>query len=191
MSRSRPLALLAATLLGSAWGCGYDRSKPPDVATPQPPATFQKRSFREQGLALYAPANWRSSAGEAPLVVAFTSGRATLAVWRYPRSERLPKSRIEVAKVLPDLLQAARGREPALRLDTPRLVTIAGAPGVVLTGVETILGQRRRVRSAHLYANGAEVVVDAFAPPGVFARVDRQVFRAVLASLRVRRGGRR
>ncbi len=190
MPRPRSLALLAATLLGFLWGCGYERTKPPELATPQPPTTFQRQSFKKEGLALRAPANWRPTAGEAPLVVAFTSGRATLAVWRYPRSERLPRSRGEVAKVLPALLAAARARDRALALDKPRLVKVAGVSGVVLTGVETILGKRRRVRSVHLYTDDAEVVIDAYAPPAVFERVNREVFRAVVASLRVR-GGKR
>ena len=189
MSRSRPPLILIAALLVFACGCGYERTKPPDLAAPEPPTSFQKRSFKKEGLALKAPVNWRSTAGKLPLVVAFTSGRASLALWRYPRSERLPKSRGEVAKVLPALVRAARGRDRSLRLDKPRIVTIDGAPGAVLTGVETILGQRRRVRSVHLYTPGAEVVIDAFAPPAVFPRVDRQVFRAVVASLRVRGRG--
>ena len=189
MSRSRPPLILIAALLVFACGCGYERTKPPDLAAPAPPTGFQKRSFKKEGLALSAPVNWRPTAGKPPLVVAFTSGRASLAVWRYPRSERLPKSRGEVAKVLPALVQAARGRDRSLRLDKPRIVTIDGAPGAVLTGVETILGKRRRVRSVHVYTPGAEVVIDAFAPPAVFARVDRQVFRAVVASLRVRGRG--
>lgn len=191
MPRLRSLALLAAAFLAAASGCGYERSKPPDVATPEPPASFQKRSFKKEGLALKAPANWRPTLGQAPLVVTFTSGRATLAVWRYPRSERLPKDRIEVAKVLPALLEAARGRDPALRVSKKRLVTVDGVPGVALTGSETILGQRRRVRSVHLYTDGAEIVIDAFAPPAVFARIDRQVFRTVVRSVTLRGRGRR
>jgi hypothetical protein len=43
------------------------------------------------------------------------------------------------------------------------------------------------VRSTHLYAYGAELVVDAYAPPGEFARVDRRVFGPMLRSLRVQR----
>lgn len=191
MPRSRPLALLAATLLAAASGCGYERSKPPDVATPAAPTSFQKRSFKKEGLALKAPANWRPTIGQTPLVVTFTSGRATLAVWRYPRSEGLPMDRIEVAKVLPALLDAARKRDPALRVKKKQLVAVDDVPGVVLTGSETILGQRRRVRSVHLYTDGAEIVIDAFAPPRVFARVDRQVFRKVLDSVKLRGRGRR
>jgi hypothetical protein len=153
VSRSRPPLILIAALLVFACGCGYERTKPPDLAAPAPPTGFQKRSFKKEGLALSAPVNWRPTAGKAPLV------------------------------------QAARGRDRSLRLDKPRIVTIDGAPGAVLTGVETILGKRRRVRSVHVYTPRAEVVIDAFAPPAVFARVDRQVFRAVVASLRVRGRG--
>jgi hypothetical protein len=38
----------------------------------------------------------------------------------------------------------------------------------------------------HAYGKGAEVVVDAFAPPKVFRRVDRQTFGPVTRSLKLR-----
>lgn len=41
------------------------------------------------------------------------------------------------------------------------------------------------VRSTHVYADGAEIVVDAFAPERDFRRVDAQVFRGVLRSLHI------
>lgn len=46
---------------------------------------------------------------------------------------------------------------------------------------------RRHVGSAHVYAQGAELVVDAFAPPGEFATVDRTMFQPLLRSLRLTR----
>ncbi len=41
------------------------------------------------------------------------------------------------------------------------------------------------VRSTHVYAEGAEIVVDAFAPEKDFRRVDEQVFRPLLKSLKI------
>jgi hypothetical protein len=42
------------------------------------------------------------------------------------------------------------------------------------------------VRSTHVYAYGGEVVVDAFAPANVFGRADRDAFRPLVRSLRLR-----
>ena len=41
------------------------------------------------------------------------------------------------------------------------------------------------MRSTHVYAFGAEVVIDAFAPPEVFGQVDREAFVPVVRSLRL------
>ena len=43
------------------------------------------------------------------------------------------------------------------------------------------------MRSLHAYGRGAEVVLDAFAPPKDFARVDEQTFAPVARSLRLRK----
>jgi nicotinamidase-related amidase len=61
-----------------------------------------------------------------------------------------------------------------------------GLRAVVLVGAATNQGQRRRMRSLHAYGRGAEVVVDAFAPPKVFKRVDKQTFGPVSRSLKLR-----
>ena len=58
---------------------------------------------------------------------------------------------------------------------------------VQIRGNETIDGQRRTVRSTHIYAGGAEIVVDATAPVNEFRRVDAQVFSPMLRSLRISR----
>jgi hypothetical protein len=42
------------------------------------------------------------------------------------------------------------------------------------------------VRSLHAYGHGYEVVLDAFAPPKDFPRVDPQTFGPVARSLRLR-----
>ena len=41
------------------------------------------------------------------------------------------------------------------------------------------------MRSLHAYGHGDEVVLDAFAPPKDFARVDEQTFAPVARSLRL------
>jgi hypothetical protein len=52
---------------------------------------------------------------------------------------------------------------------------------------ETIAGQPRTVRSTHIYADGAEIVIDAYADADSFRRIDAQVFRPLLRSLQVTR----
>jgi hypothetical protein len=41
------------------------------------------------------------------------------------------------------------------------------------------------VRSTHIYAHGAEYVVDAYADADSFRAIDAQVFRPLLRTLRV------
>jgi hypothetical protein len=50
---------------------------------------------------------------------------------------------------------------------------------------EHIAGQPRTVRSTHIYAHGAEYVIDAYADADSFRQVDAQVFRPLLRSLHV------
>ena len=57
------------------------------------------------------------------------------------------------------------------------------APGDRLVGDETIEGRRRRVRSTHVFAGGAELVLDAYAAPEHFAETDAAAFRPVVRSL--------
>ena len=52
--------------------------------------------------------------------------------------------------------------------------------------VETVAGQRRMVRSTHLFREGSEVVVEALAPPAAFDGLARTVFDPLLRSLVIR-----
>jgi nicotinamidase-related amidase len=61
-----------------------------------------------------------------------------------------------------------------------------GLRAVEIVGQATNHGQRRSVRSLHAFGHGSEVVLDAFAPPRDFARVDKQTFAPVARSLRLR-----
>ena len=66
----------------------------------------------------------------------------------------------------------ACSRAPAPSTATPRAPQAAG-------------GFAYDLRSAHVFKAGAEVVVDAYAPSADFPRLDREVFRPLLASLEV------
>jgi hypothetical protein len=181
----RPLSALAALIALLVGGCGFERTKAPEVGVASPPTSFQPLTFPAEGVSLSSPANWHVARGPKPLVTAIDSGRATVAVWRYERSEPLPTTPAEVQKRVPALLAQVRKRDPTAKLDPPQVGRYAGAPGVMLTGRQTIFGHPERLRSVHVFTQGAEVVFDAYAPPEQFPRVDRQVFMPVLGSLKI------
>jgi hypothetical protein len=65
-------------------------------------------------------------------------------------------------------------------------VTRAGRSGAVeLDAIEQIAGQLRRVRSVHVFVNGAEIVLEEYAPTGLFHSVDHEVFSPLRQSLTV------
>lgn len=168
-------------------GCGNERSPAPDLATPKAPRGSVPGVFNAAGLRFRAPGNWDLRGGQAPLVAMLTSGDAAVAVWRYPRTEPLPSGDAQLERARRALLAAARARDRTLKVRRSRTLTLGRIPAVQLLARETIGGRPREVRSTHLYAHGAEIVVDAFAPTASFARVDRAVFLPVLASLQVRK----
>jgi hypothetical protein len=185
--RSPAIAIAAAVLLA---GCGNDRTKPPDVGRIPAPAGFRDQTFIKQGLFFRAPRNWRVIVGQAPQVAAVAAGNAQIAVWRYPRTEPLPETRSQLAAARKALIAQVESRDATFSLTSSRLVIKPGLRGVELVGSATNQGQRRLVRSLHAYGRKAEVVVDAFAPPRDFPRVDAQTFGPVARSLKLGEPGR-
>jgi hypothetical protein len=114
-----------------------------------------------------------------------STGEATIAIYRYPRSEKTPRTRAELTQALELLAGAAKARDSTFKELKRARLRVDGHPAVQLRGNETIVGRPRVVRSTHIYVPGAEVVVDAFAPEQDFRRVDAQVFRPLLRSVRV------
>ncbi|MGI9099530.1 MAG: lipoprotein [Solirubrobacteraceae bacterium] len=176
-------AIVAAVVLA---GCGNAQTPPPDIGRIPAPASFRDAIFAEQGVFFRAPTNWRIVPGDAPQVATVAVGNAQIGVWRYPRSEPLPETRDQLKAARQALVAQVRSRDPTFRLTSSRLVMKPGLRGVLLVGSATNQGQRRRVRSLHAYGRGAEVVVDAFAPPKMFPRVDKQTFAPVARSLKLR-----
>ncbi len=183
MRRPAVLLLLAAGLAG----CGNARTQPPDVATPRAPAGKRTVRLAPAGIAFVAPRNWAPLAPETPQVGGIQSGTATLAIWRYPRSEPLPAGRAELRQARRRLVAEVRRRGPQVQIRSSRITQRAGAPAVELVARQPVAGVQRDVRSSHLFARGAEVVVDAYAPPAQFRRVDTTVFEPLLRSLRLSR----
>ncbi|WP_205698056.1 hypothetical protein [Conexibacter sp. SYSU D00693] len=179
------LAPLAASAALAATGCGNDETPPPDTTTPGPALGSEVKSYPRHGISFRAPAGWNLDDGQAPLVATIATGQATIAIWRYPRSEELPNSQAELKAARDALLTAAKRRDDTFREIKSAPAEIAGKPAVQIRARETIQGQPRVVRSTHVYADGAEVVVDAFAGADDFRRVDAEVFRPLLRSLRL------
>jgi hypothetical protein len=179
--RAAPV-LLAAALLA---GCGEQRTRAPDVTHAVAPKCCVDAVLRGQGISYKRPRNWDQLAAAGALVGGVTSRTATVAVWRYPRTEPLPQDRAALEQAQTLLLDRARQRNPTFTLRQSRITQLAGAPAIELTGSQTSAGFAYDVRSAHVFKAGAEVVVDAYAPSGDFRRVDRQVFRPLLASLKL------
>jgi hypothetical protein len=179
----RRLPLIACVL---AAGCGNEQSQPPDVSVPARPAGMVSQSFATAGIRFLAPADWHVQAGQEPLVATIQSGTAQIALWRYPRTEPLPKTDSQLAQARDLLLQAARARDQSFKEAKTAITKLDGHPAIQVRGTETISGHARTVRSTHVYAFGAEIVVDAYAPADVFGRVDGETFRPLVRSLRVR-----
>jgi hypothetical protein len=185
MRRLLSAAPLAALALASG-GCGNDRTPAPDTARPVSPQGSATVSFPQAGVRFAAPGRWdRAPARTPPLVTTVTSGRATVAIWRFPRSEPLPRTDDDMRRARRGLLGAARARDPSFRAGETRATRVGGHRALEVRGSGTVEGQARRLRSLHVFAFGGEVVVDAMAPPADFSRVDREVFRPVLRSLRL------
>lgn len=180
MRRSAPLVLTAAALVAALAGCGGASND--DTATTAARATG---AFPKAGIAFTPPADWNVDAGSGHLVATTQAGQATVAVWRYPRDETLPKSKLELQAARDALLQASTKRDASFEKIKTAATTVAGEPAVQIRAREHIAGQPRTVRSTHIYAHGAEYVIDAYADADSFRQVDAQVFRPLLRSVHV------
>jgi hypothetical protein len=176
------LAVGAAIALS---GCGDRRPAPPDITTPRPPVGTRPVAYPQFGVTVSVPSNWRSQQGAAPLVASITSGTATVAIWRYPRSEPLPTTAKALRTAKAALVRAARKRDRTLKLTRAAVVRFHGHPALLLVGTETVGSERRMVRSTHIFRDRSEVVVEALAPPAAFAALQRTVFAPLLRSLKI------
>jgi hypothetical protein len=190
MSRRLPATILCL-LAPVAAGCGDARTRPPDASVAAAPHRVHTLSFPFAGLRLRAPSNWTLQQGRAPLVAAVWSGRAMIAIWRYPRTEPLPADTAALKQARDELVRVTRERDRHLHLIRVRLLAFHGARAIELAALERVRGRLRRVRSLHVYEYGAEIVLDAYAPPSDFHAVDHEVFAPLGRSLRITRAARR
>lgn len=182
----RALALLiAAAAAAPLTGCGNERQEPPAATVPSAAFGFADVAFPEQGIAFQRPRQWRYVPGTAPLLATMSSGLATIALWHYPRSEPLPETPEELDLARDALVAAAKQRDPTFRVILAKGTRAAHHPAVVIIADETISGERRRVRSTHIYGEGGEYVFDAFAPIDQYPRVEDPIFRVVVRSVKL------
>jgi hypothetical protein len=142
-------------------------------------------SLPDHGVTFERPKEWHYTPGTAPLLATLTSGEATIAIWRYPRTEPLPETEEELTAARDALVGAAKARDETFKETKAKATRAAHLPAVVIVANETVAGHARTVRSTHVYGNGGEVVVDAFAPPNMFPKLEDPIFRHVVRSLRV------
>jgi hypothetical protein len=178
-------AVLLALLVPLLAGCGDRRVRPPDVASPLPPGGVHVVAYPKAGLALKIPNSWRTEPGTSPLVVSIASGTATIALWRYPRTEPLPAGAAAFQTAKRALVRAAQRRDRTLRVAQARVIRFHGRPALQIVGGETVGDERRMVRSTHIFRNRSEIVVETLAPPAIFAGLDRSVFEPLLQSLKI------
>lgn len=191
LNRSTLTLVLIAITLGALGGCGDSRTAPPSFARFLTPTGVTSASFLSGSLRLQAPANWATQIGVPPLVVTYASGPAVIAIWRYPReeSQALPHDAAALGRARSALIRAAGARDPTLRVISSAVIEHGGVYGVELDALETVRGHVRRVRSAHVYQRGAELVIDEYAPASQFHAVDRAVFSPLLHSVHLGRMG--
>lgn len=166
---------VAVAVAALASGCGNDPAEPPTVTTPSEAFGWLDLAMPTQGVKFQRPSAWRYTQGEPPLLGTISSGLVTISVWRYPREESLPESLEELTVATDALVAAARVRDPSFEVIKAKGTRAAHRPAVVIIGDETVDGQPRRVRSTHIYTDGAEFVIDAFAPADQFAQVEEPI----------------
>jgi len=174
--------LLLCSLLPLS-GCGNSRAPVPNLSQPVTPTSFRTLNFT--GVTLRAPSNWSVVNERAPLVTVVASGTAVVALWRFPRSAPVPAGRTALSQAAAQLIQAVRARDASLQVIRATTLLLDREPAIELDAFERINGQPRRVRSTHVFVPGAELVLDEYAPPGIFHAVDHTVFSPVKRSLRL------
>jgi hypothetical protein len=120
-------------------------------------------------------------------VATISSGDGTFAIWRYRRTQPLPRTHAALRQALAALLATVRARDPTFQPLRKKTTRVDHQPAIVLLGLATIDGNRRETRSTHVFAYGAELVLDAYAPAPSFVRSDRLAFLPMIRSMQLRR----
>jgi hypothetical protein len=177
--RLRALTAVAVSAVAVS-ACGSDSAD-----TPATTSAADTGAFPRQGVSFTPPADWSINAGSGNLVATAQAGQATVAVWRYPRTQTLPKTKLQLQAARDALVSASKKRDVTFEQIKTAATEVAGEPAVQIRAKQHIAGRPRTVRSTHIYAHGAEYVIDAYADADRFRAVDAKVFRPLLRSLHV------
>lgn len=164
-------------------GCGNSRTPVPSLTRPASPDGFRTLRFPSAGVSFSAPRNWGSIPQRPPLVTVVASGNAVISLWQYARAAPPPASSALLAAARSSLLHAVRAHQGSVQVLGSSLTRISGAPAIELDAVERIAGGTRQVLSTHVFARGAEIVLEEYAPPVLFRRLRYPVFATVRHSL--------
>jgi hypothetical protein len=179
----RRLALLVIATLAA--GCGTKPLAAPDPQRVREPGRTVELRDPRTGLRFDAPVNWGKRIRTNPGIFRVASGAADVSGWAYPRGEKLPQTRAELATARNALVAEAKKRNPSFRLDSSAITKLKGWPSIELRGSQAILGRRVQTHSVHVYRAG-EYVFEALAPPSSFAVADQKVLAPLLRSLEFR-----
>jgi hypothetical protein len=176
-----PVALLASLAVA---GCGSDDPEPAATTTV---ATPQRVAYSQYGIAFRPESTWAVNGGVRPHISTVSSGAASAAIWRFPRKERLPKERVELREAMKSLVRSSRRRDPTFRRIEGHTLRVGGEPALEIRATGRVGGRQRAMRIVHIYAHGAEIVVDGWTVPTDLARADRALFDPLLRRLRITR----
>lgn len=179
----RAAALIALAL--AAAGCGRERLAVPDVERPVVTRATVSQAVPREGVTFAAPGSWSLGRGQPPLLAQTSSGSASIALWRYERTEPMPGGDEELEAAQEALLGAVRQRDRTYREIATERSEVDGEPAIELVGDQRVAGRTRRVRSTHVFAHGAELVIDQSSEPRDFARLDAAIFRPLVRSVRL------
>jgi hypothetical protein len=182
-----PTAVAIAACIGLVAGCGNARTRVPSLTRPAATGGFHTLRFPAAGVSFSAPRNWQVISQQPPLVTVVASGNAVIALWRHLGGHPAPGSEALLRAARTSLFAAVRARQGSVRVIGSRTTHITGAPAIEFNATETIGGRLRQVLSTHVFADGAEVVLEEYAPPEIFPKLRHAVFARVRHSLAVGR----
>lgn len=181
------LGVLLAALCLVAGGCGNERTPVPEIGSPGQRLGDNPLVDARGGYRLIAPAGWNVAAGTAPLVSTISSGPVIVSIFRYPRTEPLPKTKEQLDRAITDLVAAAKARDPSFNVLKTARFRVDDRPGIQVRGTQTVAGLPRTVRSTHVYAFDGELVIDMLAPTEDFKAIDALYFLPLLRSIDLRK----
>ena len=145
-------------------------------------------SYPAAGIRFTAPRSWTVVPEPPPAVTVLASGGAVVSVWRYPLSGRPPAIGRQLVAAERSLVAAVRAGDRSIELLGSRRLSVDGSPAIEVDAIEQVDGLARRSRATHVFAAHSEIVVDEYAPAGVFRAVDAAVFAPLDRSLVISRG---